>query len=129
MAVQVLALLEHKELAQEVTVCLWVYDVSVVASFRQAIDLLNERQFDLIISDVHLENGGTVYDFLRWAKSDPLLNSIPFVLVSANATSLAKYLSDGVRTSARLLGAAKYIDMSLFDPVFFRTEIDEVLHY
>ena len=40
---------------------------------------------------------------------------------------MALHLEDGVRTSARMLGAAKYISMASFDSEAFRTQIDAVL--
>lgn len=40
---------------------------------------------------------------------------------------MAKYLSEGVRISARVLGAAKYIEMASFDVADFKDQINSVL--
>jgi CheY-like chemotaxis protein len=101
--------------------------VIIVDSFALAITVLREQSIDLIISDVHLENGGSVFDFLKSVKSKPLLALIPFVLFSLEPTKVAKYLADGVQTAARVVGAAKYISMDEFDAAKFIEEIEELL--
>lgn len=95
--------------------------------FTQAIKLLASQQVDLIISDVHLENGGNVFDFLRWVKGNPSTMGTPFVLLSSQPTLTAKYFEDGLRTTARMLGAAMYITMETFDSDEFRKKIDSLL--
>lgn len=125
----IIALLEHPEHAIEVSNCLSEagHGLCVVDSFAKAMVVLQEQSFDLIISDVHLENGGSVFDFLKWVRSDSALNPIPFVLFSLQPTSMAKYLADGVQTAARTFGAAKYITMDKFDSAIFAREIAELL--
>ncbi len=103
------------------------HEVIFVDSFARAKAVLREHSFDLIISDVHLENGGSVFDFLKWVKSKPILHPIPFVLFSLEPTKMAKYLADGVQTAARAFGAAKYISMDTFDGALFAREIAELL--
>ena len=129
MAALIIALLEHPEQHAQVTGCLEQagHEVVVVDSFPRAKAILKDHSFDLIISEVHLENGGSVFDFLKWVKSIPTLLPIPFVLVSLRPTKLAKYLADGVMTTARMFGAAKYISMDTFDSAVFAREIAEVL--
>ncbi|MBU6455530.1 MAG: response regulator [Cyanobacteria bacterium REEB67] len=101
--------------------------VTIITSFSQAKKVLDEERCDLIISDVHLENGGNVFDFLRWVKDDFSICDIPFIFLSVEPSELAKYLSDGLRISARLLGAAKYISMDRFDANRLADEISEFL--
>ncbi len=129
MAALIVALLEHQEQHAQVTGCIKQagHEVVVVDSFARAQAVLQKRSFDLIISDVHLENGGTVFDFLKWVKSVPSLQPIPFVLFSLKPTTVAKYLADGVQTAARTFGAAKYISMDEFDTAVFAREISELL--
>jgi|JI10StandDraft_1071094.scaffolds.fasta_scaffold00004_134 CheY-like chemotaxis protein len=118
MSALAIALLENKKNAKQVTACLAQcgHETIVVDSFAKAKDLLLTQPCGLIISDVHLENGGSVFDFLRWVKDSPApLNTIPFVLLSVEPTKRAKYLGEGVRMAARHLGAAKYISMEKFD--------------
>ncbi|MBA4076953.1 MAG: hypothetical protein C0508_18070 [Cyanobacteria bacterium PR.023] len=125
----ILALLELDENSAQVVECLKGIDrrTTVCKKFTQAIELLEEKSCALIISDVHLENGGNVFDFLRWAKANPMTKDTPFVLLSCKPTKMAKYVEDGVRTTARLLGADLYLTFESFDPVSFRNQIEPLL--
>jgi len=91
------------------------HDVTKVDTFHNAMDILRNADFDLIVSDVHLQNGGSVFDFLRWVKGDPYMRATPFVCFSAEPPEIGKYLADGVRTAARSLGAARFITMERFN--------------
>ena len=129
MAALILALLEKHSSSLQVKACLEDYghQVFVVDTFRKALDLLSIQKIDLIISDVHLENGGTVFDFLRLVKKGQWTCEIPFVLFSSQPTPMAKYLADGIRTTARHLGAVKYIEMETFDAAQFQNHINGLL--
>jgi response regulator RpfG family c-di-GMP phosphodiesterase len=125
----ILALLELDENSAQVVESLKSIDrrTTVCKKFTQAIELLEEKSCALIISDVHLENGGNVFDFLRWAKANPMTKDTPFVLLSCKPTKMAKYVEDGVRTTARLLGADLFLTFESFDPVSFRNQIEPLL--
>ncbi len=125
----VLALHEDLKNSQQVAESLRVlgYKVLLSKNFTQAIELLKNRHVDLIISDVHLENGGNVFDFLRWVKRNPNTQNTPFVFFSSAPTAAAKYFEDGIRTAARILGAAMYIGLESFDSEEFQTQIDSLL--
>lgn len=125
MCAQILALLERQEKSHQVYSALLQdgHQVTLITSFDKAIAILHKLSFDMIISDVHLENGGSVFDFLRWVTSHPGTNKTPFVLFSTKPTPVGKYLEDGVRTSARMLGAKQYIGMDRFDANKFRKQI------
>lgn len=129
MSALIIALLEHCEQHQLVKSCLEQSgrEVLIVDSYERARAVIEQHAFDLILSDVHLENGGTVFDFLIWLRSHPKLSAVPFVLFSLQPTPRAKYLADGVRTAARHLGATKYISMERFDPLAFEREIAAML--
>jgi CheY-like chemotaxis protein len=129
MCAQILALLEQDQNSQQVVKSLKQSGHNVVTSknFTEAIGILKEQRFDLIISDVHLENGGSVFDFLRWVKKNPSNSKVPFVLFSFVPSALAMYLEDGVKTAARILGAAMYITMHQFDSESFRKQINSIL--
>jgi hypothetical protein len=51
----------------------------------------------------------------------------PFVLLSLEPTAMAKYLEDGIRISARMLGASLYIRQDKFDSDTLRQQIEELL--
>lgn len=129
MTALILALLEKHTSSTQVKECLQKcgHEVLVVETFVKAKTIIKTQSINLIISDVHLENGGSVFDFLRWVKNREESCQIPFVLFSTAPSPIAKYLADGVRTSARILGAAKYIEMDKFDPELFRDQLEELL--
>jgi CheY-like chemotaxis protein len=129
MCALVIALIEQQDEAQSIRHCLRGagHKVLVVEDFKKAKECLRNTKCDLILSDVHLENGGSVFDFLKWIKSKPLLDGIPVVLLSVEPTRMAKYLADGVRLAARVFGAAKYISLEKFDPALLLMELSEFL--
>jgi DNA-binding response OmpR family regulator len=129
MCAQILTLLELPEDSQMIAACLTQSDHKVfsVKTFPEAIVALAFRPIDLIISDVHLENGGSVFDFLMWVKRNPATKAVPFVLFGFRRTTLARYLEDGIKIATRSLGAAKYIAMDEFDSKSFCEQIDSLL--
>ena len=130
MGTKILALLELDENLRQVVKSLTRAGFDVIASqtFTEAIEVLKtEPKIEMIISDVHLQNGGTAFDFLRWLKANGPSSSTSLVLFSFRPTELAKHLEDGVRISAQLLGVAKYITMETFDAELFCKKIELVL--
>jgi len=129
MVARILALLEDPELhaAMMGRFKRARHEVRIVQSLAQAKQALQEYSFDLIISEVHLENGGSAFDFLTWVRSDPARRPIPFVLLSINQSDLGRFLEDDVRKAARHLGAAKYISMKRLDPVLLAEELAPLL--
>lgn len=103
------------------------HTVLLSRNFAHALGILTSEHVDLIVSDVHLENGGTVFDFLRRVRKNPSTKDTPFVLLSSAPTNQAKYLEEGLRVSARMLGASLYITMEIFDPVEFCKQINSLL--
>jgi CheY-like chemotaxis protein len=126
MTAKILVTMEHEDDRKLISDCLEHvgHKVTPVDTFHNAMEILRTADFDLIISDVHLQNGGSVFDFLRWVKGDPHMRPVPFVCFSAEPKEVGKYLSDGVRTAARALGAARYIIMPQFDGPGFLHEIE-----
>jgi two-component system sensor histidine kinase/response regulator len=102
------------------------HNVTVIDNFSIAKPLLQSAAFDVIIADVRLENGGSVFDFLRWIKSDPILKIIPVVLLSLRAGKLAKHLRDGLQIASRELGAAKYIVSEPLEPDYLNEQISDL---
>jgi CheY-like chemotaxis protein len=126
MTAKILITMEHAEQRKLIGDCLEHvgHNVTKVDTFHNAMEILRKADFDLIISDVHLQNGGSVFDFLRWVKGDPHMRATPFVCFSAEPPEVGRYLADGVRTAARALGAARYIAMEHFDGTLFLHEIE-----
>lgn len=126
MTSKILVTMEHEEQRNLVAECLEHvgHTVTRVDTFHNAMEHLRAHDFDLIVSDVHLQNGGSVFDFLRWVKGDPHMRRTPFVCFSGEPPEVGRYLADGVRTAARSLGAARYISMENFDSTLFLHEIE-----
>jgi|SRR5271170_7064045 len=129
MPAQILALLENFENAAEVSASLKLagHQLLVVNNYRRAMAILSDRNFDLIISDVHLQSGN-VFDFLRWVKANPTIRETQFVLFSSHPTERAKLIAESVQMAAHLLGASSYIVMESFDPLLFCQEIELLLN-
>ncbi|MBK9773531.1 MAG: hypothetical protein IPP57_22410 [Candidatus Obscuribacter sp.] len=85
MSANILALLEHPEPMRLIGGCLEHFGHTVLKAnnFATAMDILRQREVDLIIGDVHLQNGGSIFDFMRWVKGDPHMHGIPFVCFSS----------------------------------------------
>lgn len=106
----ILTLLESDENSKQVAESLKQsgHDIVFAENFTDAINVLQNHHFDLVISDVHLQNGGNVFDFLRWFRKNPPTNKTPFVLFSSRPSPTAKYFEEGVKTTASILGATMY---------------------
>jgi CheY-like chemotaxis protein len=126
MPTTILVAMEHEDQRTLIGDCLEHvgHDVIKVDNFHSAMEVMRNKDIDLIVSDVHLQNGGSVFDFLRWVKGDPHMKGTPFVCFSAEPPEVGKYLADGVRTAARSLGAARYISMVHFDSPALLREIE-----
>lgn len=98
-----------------------------VRTIEEAIPLLEHRYFDLIISAVHLEYDGSVFDFLKFAKGNPRSSSVPFVFYCCQSSTFARSVRDGLQIAARALGADKYITMEHYDRDKLRDEFKEYL--
>jgi len=129
MCAQILGLIELPENAEAISKSLAQsgHKIVVTTTFTQAKVVLARSRVDLIISEVHLQNGGSVFDFLMWIRRDPATNKTPFVLFSSQRSDTARYLEDGIRITARTLGATKYIVMDSFDTNDFCEQIDSLL--
>lgn len=92
--------------------------VTVVHSFRAALEILRSWHFDLIIADVHMQDDSSsgflhsVFDFLRWVKGDPSSRLVPFVCYSYRDADVPKYLADAASIAAFALGAQSCISES-----------------
>lgn len=126
---QILVVLELDETSNQVADCLKAagFKVSRCNSFAAAMKILETKEISLVIADVHPENGGSVFDFIRFVKKNPLSKTTPFILFSLRPTKLAKYLEDGVRTTSRLLGCDMYMSMERFDNAKFLKQIQSLL--
>lgn len=97
---------------------------------KQLEDLhLDRPPLDLIISCVHIEHSRdmTVFDLLKWAKGNPQMAKVPFVLICSEPSSMAQSLIDSVRLAGHSLGASGYLIIEKFDPEKFLAQIEYYL--
>jgi CheY-like chemotaxis protein len=87
------------------------HHVLAVNSVQAALNALHERNFDLIISRVHLERND-MFGFLRTVKNDPSLKGLPFICFCGRRTQLSIALDDVLSLSSRTIGADKYISIN-----------------
>lgn len=92
-----------------------------------ALKMMAEQEFNLVISAVHLEYDGSVFDFLKSVKTNPNWRHIPFVFYCSKSSMFARSVRHGLQIAAQALGAEKYITMETFDRDRLRAEILEVL--
>jgi len=78
------------------------YLVIAVAGVNEAIDQARQRQFDLVVSDLHMP-GKSGFDLIRALKADPQLSALKIIIHSATVMSE----QDG--REALKLGALKFL--------------------
>ncbi len=98
-----------------------------VRTVDEALPLLDKQKFDLIISAVHLEFDGSVFDFLKCAKSNPKTASVPFLFYCSLSSRFARSVRDGLEIASLSLGAEKYITMERYDRDALRAEFTKYL--
>lgn len=104
------------------------HNALLVDRYCDAIFLLNQSiKCDLIISDVHLQNGGDVFDLLRWVRTSSDRADLPFIMLNCEPTLNARYLDETIRTTARLLGVSLYVTQEKFDSDELVGKIDMLL--
>jgi two-component system cell cycle response regulator len=86
------------------------YKVLTSDNIKEALRLASQREPDLILSDLHLNNE-TGLELLRLVKSDPVLRSIPFIILSSTGWSSQS------RTEAFELGADEFLLRPVEPPV------------
>ncbi len=78
------------------------YIVMTAHGMAEALELARRYPPDLIISDVCM-SGGSGFDFVRTAKADPRLHSIPFILITTT------YQDEKTRAKGLTLGADRFL--------------------
>ena len=127
MTTRILVLQEKPENMANIKAALADCELAHVRTIEQAIPTLAKQRFDLIISAVHLEYDGSVFDFLRLAKGSPATKHIPFIFYCSQSSKFARSVRDGLQIAARALGADKYITMETYELKQLRKELLEYL--
>ncbi|MBX9669929.1 MAG: hypothetical protein K2X93_20065 [Candidatus Obscuribacterales bacterium] len=126
MTIRVLVLQEKPENIANIELSLPDCDLAHVGTVDEALDRLNS-EVDLIVSAVHLEHDGSVFDFLKLAKENPETSHIPFVFYCSQSSRFARSVRDGLQIAARAIGADKYVTMETFNYMELRDELLETI--
>ncbi|MBS1997568.1 MAG: hypothetical protein JSS86_14705 [Cyanobacteria bacterium SZAS LIN-2] len=89
------------------------HDLSFATTTNCALEILQNRQVDLIVARVHLEHG-SLFEFIKTVKGDPQLCDVPFICFCGIRTLRAKSLDSCLAKVATVLGADKYIILDHF---------------
>jgi two-component system cell cycle response regulator len=95
------------------------FDLVTTEDVNDALEVARKLHPDLLLSDVHMPQLDG-FDFIRAAKADPELRSIPFVFISSTV------LLESDRKLALALGAAKFITRPI-EPLALVAEIQSCL--
>jgi two-component system cell cycle response regulator len=95
------------------------FEVHTRSTVNDALKTAKQINPDVLLSDVHMP-GQDGFDFIRAAKADPQLRSIPFVFISSSV------FVDSDRQRGLELGALKFI-LRPIEPLDLVAEIREVL--
>jgi CheY-like chemotaxis protein len=109
-----------------------VHCLTFTASESDALAILKQQHFDMIISAVYLERGN-IFDFLRKVKQDSIAAQTPFVCFAARRTRAARFLNHTLAISAVKFGAVAFLQLDDFckgdicDLSAIRQAIEQVL--
>jgi CheY-like chemotaxis protein len=124
---KVLVLQEKAENVFNIREALPDCEIQLFDHVSQAIQAINREDFDLIVSAVHLEHDGSVFDFLKTVKTNIRFHHIPFVFYCSKSSTFARSVRHGLQIAAHALGAEKYITMEHYDRDILRDELISVL--
>jgi CheY-like chemotaxis protein len=138
MAARILLVHDQKARQEEMRDALSrAHQVTIAADASEGVNLLKQFEdahldrtpLDMIISCVHIdsESGLTVFDLLKWTKGNPQIQTVPFILICSEPSSMARSLIDSVRLAGNALGATAYLIMEKFDPSRFLEQIEYYL--
>jgi CheY-like chemotaxis protein len=104
------------------------YEVLIVHTIEEALETLHRVQVSMVILAVHLQEGN-VFDLIRAIRIDPdsRIRKVPMVCLNVNPRLHATYLNDSLETSAKALGADRFITMEPYDAVRLWKEIEKML--
>jgi DNA-binding response OmpR family regulator len=85
------------------------FDIILCGNLEQAKQLLN-KPVDLVICTV-LFDDSRMFDFLRYAKTNPVTKSIPFICARARRGSLPHNEVKTFMKAAKVLGADEFVDI------------------
>ena len=94
------------------------YDLVTAADGEEALEIIKNRRFDLIIMDLMMP-GISGMEVCQQIKQDPDLSEIPIIMLTAKAG-----ISD--RIDGFMIGADEYITKP-FDPIKLETRVHTIL--
>ena len=91
------------------------HHVVIVPTIHKATEALESGDFDLIVSDIHLEHE-SAFDLLRTVKANAKYRSTTFVFYCIHPSDLTMSMQDGLDVASAALGAAEFILMGEYNP-------------
>lgn len=113
---------------EEVTRCLepFGYEVTVVDTVAAAQDLLEQDEYALVMSGIHLEFENA-FDLVRVIRQTKGNLELPIVLLDAHQTILAKAVSESLENMCATLDVTKYLAMDAFDESRVRAVVAKLI--
>jgi CheY-like chemotaxis protein len=104
------------------------FAVIATGNVEEALRVLHSQDLDMIVVAIHLQEGN-VFDFIRIVRMDAnvRINSLPIICLNLNPELHAPHLNESLKTSAKSLGANRFITMEPYDPSVLWTEIEKFL--
>jgi CheY-like chemotaxis protein len=127
MIARILLLQEKPQNIHNVQKALLECEFRIADTIDGAMALIDAERFDLIVSAVHLEYDGSVFDFLKMVKQNPSTATVPFVFYCSQSSTFARSVRHGLQIASRALGAEQYITMEEFDVNELRHELVQYL--
>jgi CheY-like chemotaxis protein len=100
--------------------CLMGYEISTAETFTQAIRLLSDEAFDLVVCSIHFDDSRAV-NLLQEIRKDPNRSKTPFIVSRTMPSEHRQLLRLAVETIEKAFGAIPYIELDSYkgspDPV------------
>lgn len=89
------------------------HELYFATNMAEAVTILLEKQIDLIISSVHMDDTNT-FDVITTVRSHEHLRGTPFVCFSAEDSAMSMFLNPTLERAALLCGADRYLTVNQF---------------
>ncbi len=129
MSARILALFDSDDASQNVKTRLQPQnEVVFVQTSNQALQRIQNQQFDLILCAAHLTDE-SFFDFLKTLRhaEDKNDRKIPFICCSTTNTELAKSVEEPIKQACRLLGGDHYLTNEEFFSEQLVKDVDRLL--
>lgn len=85
------------------------FELDFISTMTRAVSYSYDET-DVILCDIYFDES-RLFDFLRYAKSNPGTRSIPFICINTIERALSKTLVQGIEISCKALKAVGFADL------------------